>query len=97
MAFFLKPHVAAEFDVGAAFRLGTMETGTLQIIRAVLDVRAELRLHLIRNLRTMEKLGGKRAKVGRQFHIQALFLAQQCRRIKRESALRRNPRGQQPQ
>ncbi len=37
-AFLFEAHVAAELDVGAAFRLGTMEAGTFQILRAVLYV-----------------------------------------------------------
>jgi hypothetical protein len=60
--------MAAELDARPAFCLGTTEAGTCKIIGAVLDVRAKLLLHVILDVGTMEKLRGKRTKVGHEFH-----------------------------
>ena len=65
VAFLFEPFVAAELDARAPFGLGAGETGTFQIIRAMLDVRAQLLLHVIVDLRTMEELRGERSEARR--------------------------------
>jgi hypothetical protein len=56
-------------------RLGPRKPGTFQIVGAVLDMGAKLLLHLISNLRTMNKFSGKRTKIGEKSHFS--LLAQQ--------------------
>ena len=61
--------MAAKFDARAAFGLGAIQTGSFQIVGAVLDVGAKLLLHVLVELRTMKKPGGDGMKVGQQLHI----------------------------
>src|SRR6185437_12030872 len=70
--FFLIFLVAAEFDARAPFGFSARHAGTLEIIGAILDVRPKLLFHIVLNLRTIKKLGGDGAKVGRQLHISPL-------------------------
>jgi hypothetical protein len=54
-AFFFEPLLAAEFDARPTFSLEVIESGTFQIGHALLEVRAELFLHLTLGLRTAKK------------------------------------------
>src|SRR5262245_27957893 len=68
VAVFFKPLLAAELDARAAFRFRAIQARTLQIVRAALDVSAQLFLDLLFDLGPIKKPGGKRAKVGQEFH-----------------------------
>jgi len=51
--------IIAELDARTSFCLGTTQAGTLQIVRAVLDVAAKLLFDVIRNLRRAKKPSSK--------------------------------------
>src|SRR5215470_15516822 len=68
VAFLSVPLAAAELDASTALRCGAIQAGALQIISAMLDVSPELLLHFFLDSRAMKDLGGKRAKVGEEFH-----------------------------
>jgi hypothetical protein len=58
-ALFLEPFVAAELNACAAFSFCMWETGMLEIVGAVLDMRAEFVLHLAFNPGTLKESGSK--------------------------------------
>jgi hypothetical protein len=54
--------IPAEVDTGAAFCFSAAEAGTLEIVRAVLDVRAEFLLQLRVAIKTPEESGQAEAE-----------------------------------
>jgi hypothetical protein len=62
-AFFFESFSASELDSRTALSLIAIQPGTLEIIRAALDVCAKLFLHLVLSLRTMEKSRRQRSKI----------------------------------
>ena len=57
VAFFFESFPRPELDARAAFRLGSIQAGTLQIVGTILDMGAKLFFHVIGDLRTMKKSG----------------------------------------
>ena len=68
VAFLSKTRVSPELDAGAPFCLAAIYARALQIVGAVLDVRAKLLLHLLGDLDGMKKFSANRAKIGQDFH-----------------------------
>ena len=68
MALLAKALVSTELDARAAFGFGTRDAGTFEIVRAVLDVGAQLFFHLSVELGTMEERGDAEAECVEEFH-----------------------------
>src|SRR5947209_6738654 len=73
--FFFEALLSAELNAGAAFCLPTTQAGTLEIVSAMLDMRAKLLLHLLIEFRTMKKLCAKRTNVGQELHTSSGWAA----------------------
>src|SRR5262249_44040821 len=65
----LVAQLAAELEPGTALGFGARETGPLQVVGAVLDVRAQLRLDLLVHAPAAEEPGDEAADVCNRAHV----------------------------